>query len=198
MPSLEAVCAKLFGRPGWIPKVLWGGALSFVPGINLFALGYLLTYALQIRHNRNFDLPEWSDMSIGELFMNGLKLFALLVAYIGVPLFAGWLVGILLFLFSFGLLGIVAFFPIAVAGFFSPMLLLRALHAYLRHEEFADAWNVRVIVRSAFTDWKHLALPIVTFWGVFLMAIPVYGLSFFIGMWVLIAYSSALRIKNFS
>ena len=65
MPSLEAVCAKLFGRPGWIPKVLWGGALSFVPGINLFALGYLLTYAQQIRHNRNFDLPAWSDMSIG-------------------------------------------------------------------------------------------------------------------------------------
>ena len=55
-----------------------------------------------------------------------------------------------------------------------------------------------LFVRSAFGDWKHLALPIVTFWGVFLMAIPVYGLSFFIGMWVLIAYSSALRIKNFS
>ena len=43
--KFEAVCAKLFGRPGWIPKVLRGGALSFVPGINIFALGYLLTYA---------------------------------------------------------------------------------------------------------------------------------------------------------
>ena len=120
MPSLEAVCAKLFGRPGWIPKVLWGGALSFVPGINLFALGYLLTYAQQIRHNRNFDLPEWSDMSIGELFMNGLKLFALLVAYIGVPLFVGWLVGILLFLFSFGFWGLSPFSRLRLPGSFPP------------------------------------------------------------------------------
>ena len=46
-------------------------------------------------------------------------------------------------------------------------------------------------------DWKHLALPIVTSGGL-LDGNSVYGLSFFIGMWVLIAYSSALRIKNFS
>jgi len=43
-----------------------------------------------------------------------------------------------------------------------------------------------------------LALPVVAFWGIFLLAIPLYGLSFFIGAWILIAYSSALRMKNFS
>ena len=38
MPSLEAVCGRLFGNPGWIPKALWGGALCFIPILNLFSL----------------------------------------------------------------------------------------------------------------------------------------------------------------
>jgi len=198
MPSLEAVCSRLFGRPGWIPKVLWGGALSFVPVLNIFALGYLLAYAQQIRQQRNFDLPEWSEIGLGPLFSGGLKMLALLLAYVGMPILVGWIVGILLFFATFGLLGIVAYFPLAVVGFFSPMLFLRALHAYLRYDEFSDAWNIRPILMNAFADWKLLALPIITFWGVFMLAIPVYGISFFVGMWVLIAYSSALRVKNFS
>ena len=54
MPSLEAVCTRLFGRPGWIPKVLLGGGLSFIPGLNLFALGYLFIYGELA--NQQFDL----------------------------------------------------------------------------------------------------------------------------------------------
>jgi len=198
MPSLEAVCTRLFGRPGWIPKVLLGGGLSFIPGLNLFALGYLFIYGRQLRRSGRVDLPEWSEMNWPELFICGLRLFGLLILYIGLPMLAGWIVSLLLYFLTFGLLGVVAYFPLAICGFFSPMFFLSAFMAYLKHEEFKDAFQIRILAQEVLSGWKPLALPVVAFWGIFLLAIPLYGLSFFIGAWVLIAYSSALRMKNFS
>lgn len=198
MPSLEAVCTRLFGRPGWIPKVLLGGGLSFIPGLNLFALGYLFIYGRQLRRSGRVDLPEWSEMNWPELFVCGLRLFGLLILYIGLPMLIGWIVSLLLYFLTFGLLGVVAYFPLAICGFFSPMFFLSAFMAYLKHEEFKDAFQIRILLQEVLSGWKPLALPVVAFWGIFLLAIPMYGLSFFIGAWVLIAYSSALRMKNFS
>ena len=198
MPSLEAVCTRLFGRPGWIPKVLLGGGLSFIPGLNLFALGYLFIYGRQLRRSGRVDLPEWSEMNWPELFICGLRLFGLLILYIGLPMLVGWIVSLLLYFLTFGLLGVVAYFPLAICGFFSPMFFLSAFMAYLKHEEFRDAFQIRILLQEVLSGWKPLALPVVAFWGIFLLAIPLYGLSFFIGAWVLIAYSSALRMKNFS
>ena len=198
MPSLEAVCTRLFGRPGWIPKVLLGGGLSFTPGLNLFALGYLFIYGRQLRRSGRVDLPEWSEMNWPELFVCGLRLFGLLILYIGLPMLVGWIVSILLYFLTFGLLGVVAYFPLAICVFFSPMFFLSAFMAYLKHEEFRDAFQIRILLQEVLSGWKPLALPVVAFWGIFLLAIPLYGLSFFIGAWILIAYSSALRMKNFS
>ncbi|MDG1132074.1 MAG: DUF4013 domain-containing protein [Opitutales bacterium] len=198
MPSLEAVCTRLFGRPGWIPKVLLGGGLSFIPGLNLFALGYLFIYGRQLRRSGRVDLPEWSEMNWPELFVCGLRLFGLLILYIGLPMLVGWIVSLLLYFLTFGLLGVVAYFPLAICGFFSPMFFLSAFMAYLKHEEFRDAFQIRILLQEVLSGWKPLALPVVAFWGIFLLAIPLYGLSFFIGAWILIAYSSALRMKNFS
>ena len=198
MPSLEAVCTRLFGRPGWIPKVLLGGGLSFIPGLNLFALGYLFIYGRQLRRSGRVDLPEWSEMNWPELFVCGLRLFGLLILYIGLPMLVGWIVSILLYFLTFGLLGVVAYFPLAICGFFSPMFFLSSFMAYLKHEEFRDAFQIRILLQEVLSGWKPLALPVVAFWGIFLLAIPLYGLSFFIGAWILIAYSSALRMKNFS
>jgi hypothetical protein len=198
MPSLEAVCARLFGRPGWIPKVLLGGGLSFVPGLNLFALGYLLVYARRLRRSKELDLPEWSEMNWPDLFLGGLRIFALLVLYVGLPMIAGWVLSLVLYFLTFGLLGVVAYLPLAIIGFLAPMLFLSSLFEYLRNEELRDAFKFRILGHHVLHTWKALALPVVAFWGVFLLAIPLYGLSFFVGMWVLIAYSNVLRMKNFS
>ena len=183
MPSLEAVCTRLFGRPGWIPKVLLGGGMSFIPGLNLFALGYLFIYGRQLRRSGRVDLPEWSEMNWPELFVCGLRLFGLLILYIGLPMLVGWIVSILLYFLTFGLLGVVAYFPLAICGFFSPMFFLSAFMAYLKHEEFRDAFQIRILLQEVLSGWKPLALPVVAFWGIFLLAIPLYGLSFFIGAW---------------
>ena len=198
MPSLEAVCTRLLSRPGWIPKVLLGGGLSFIPGLNIFALGYLLIYGRRLRRSQSLDLPEWSEMNWPELFLGGLRVFALLVLFVGAPLILGWLLSLVLYFLTFGLLGVVAYLPLAITAFFAPMFFLSAFMAYLKNEEFQDALQFRRITQQVIHGWKPLALPIVSFWGIFLLALPIYGLSFFIGAWILIAYASVLRMKNFS
>ena len=198
MPSLEAVCTRLLSRPGWIPKVLLGGGLSFIPGLNIFALGYLLIYGRRVRRSQSLDLPEWSEMNWPELFLGGLRVFALLVLFVGAPLILGWILSLVLYFLTFGLLGVVAYLPLAITGFFAPMFFLSSFMAYLKNEEFQDALQFRRITQQVIHGWKPLALPIVAFWGIFLLALPIYGLSFFIGAWILIAYASVLRMKNFS
>ncbi|MBT5715911.1 MAG: hypothetical protein HOI70_03270, partial [Opitutae bacterium] len=96
MPSLEAVCGKLFGHPGWVSKVAWGGALSFIPVLNLFSLGYLLKYTIQLRQNKEWDLPEWKEMEPIVLLTSGFQVFLLLLAYSGCPILLGWLASSLL------------------------------------------------------------------------------------------------------
>jgi len=198
MPSFEAVCTRLLSRPGWIPKVLLGGGLSFIPGLNLFALGYLLIYGRRLRRSQSLDLPEWSEMNWPELFIGGLRVFALLVVFVGTPMILGWVISLLLYFLTFGLLGVVAYLPLAITGFFSPMFFLHAFMGYLNREEFTDAFQIRLLVGQVLNGWKPLALPVVAFWGIFLLALPIYGLSFFIGTWMLIAYSCISKMKNFS
>ena len=72
MPSLEAVCGRLFGHPGWVSKALWGGALCFIPVLNLFSLGYLLEYTVRLRQNKEWHLPDWKEMEPVSLFTGGL------------------------------------------------------------------------------------------------------------------------------
>ena len=122
MPSLEAVCGRLFGRPGWIPKALWGGLLSFVPILNLLALGYLIEYTQRLRRLGEWELPDWRDQNFPVLFGEGIRAFLVFIAYAGVPLLAGWLLSEMVDLLTFGLLGIVSHFPLAAAGFIVPFL----------------------------------------------------------------------------
>ena len=193
MPSLEAVCGRLFGHSGWIPKVLWGGALSFIPIINIFSLGYLLEYAIRLRQSRQWELPDWRDMEIPSLFSGGLKMFILLLGYGGIPLLGGWLASELVNFLSLGLLGIVSYFPLALAAFLCPFLILSSVNNYLQSSLFSDCWDIRTIFASARAMWPGLILPVIAFWGIFLLALPLYGLSFFVGTWVLLAYSSAMH-----
>ena len=196
MPSLEAVCGRLFGCPGWIPKALWGGLLSFVPILNVLALGYLLEFTLRLRRLGEWELPEWRDQNFPNLFAEGLRAFLILLAYVGIPLLAGWLLSLILGGLSFGMLGVVAYFPLAVAGFVGPFLFLAGVHAYLEDGLFADSWQIREILGVARDYWPKLAIPVIAFWGIFLLALPLYGLSFFLGTWVLLAYSTALQFAR--
>ena len=77
MPSLEAVCGRLFGNPGWMPKALWGGALCFIPILNLFSLGYLLEY-VQRPPVQPVGSARMAEMEIPNLFIGGIRMLLLL------------------------------------------------------------------------------------------------------------------------
>jgi len=198
MPSLEAVCGRLFGHPGWVQKVLWGGALSFIPLLNLFALGYLLEYTIRLKQSKEWNLPEWREMEPAALFLGGLQVFLLILGYAGGPILLGWLASLLVNALSFGMLGIVSFAPLAFGAFAAPFLFLSSIHVFVRDGLFSDAWKVSIILKIAQAMAPKLILPIIAFWGILLLALPLYGFSFFIGTWVLLAYSSALSFSMMS
>ena len=70
------------------------------------------------------------------------------------------------------------------------------MHAYLQDGLFSDSWEIKSVLVSARETWPKLILPVIAFWGLLLLALPLYGLSFFVGSWVLVAYSSALRLTE--
>ena len=197
MPSLEAVCGKLFSHSGWVSKVAWGGAFSFIPILNLFSLGYLLEYTIRLKQEKQWNLPEWREMEPASLFSGGFQMSLLLLAYSGSPILLGWVLSIVLDFLTFGFLGIVSFSPLAVGAFVAPFLFLGSVHVFIRDGLFSDAWKILIVFKISQTMAPKLILPVIAFWGILLLALPLYGFSFFIGTWILLAYSSALDLAKF-
>ena len=195
MPSLEEVCVRLLGKPGWVPKVMLGGALSFIPLINLLSFGYLLHYAIRLRQKNEWNLPGWKNLAPIELLKNGLHFCILLLIFAGIPIFTGWLISALLSFLTFGILGIIGYFPMAIGAFFAPFFFLGSIHAYVRDGLFSDAFRLTLVFEITKAMGYKLVLPVISFWGILLIALPFYGLSFFLGTWILIAYSSALNLS---
>ena len=195
MPSLEEVCIKLLGRPSWVPKVLVGGALSFIPLLNLISLGYLLEYTIRLRHKGIWDLPDWKNVPLLILIKSGFRFFVLLLVYAVCPIMVGFLITLLLDVLTFGILGIVSYFPVAIGAFVGPFLFLAAIHAYLSDGLLSDAFKINLIYGIVKKMALKLVLPVIAFWGIILLALPLYGFSFFLGTWILLTYSSALHFS---
>ena len=195
MPSFDAVVRRLFSQFGWTSKALLGGALCFVPVVNFLAFGYLLEYAFRVRGTRDLDLPEWNELGWRDLFFRGLQFTAIFALTFMVPLLAGWLASRLLDLLTFGILGYMTYAPLGVMALVSPPLFLASLHLYVRDGLFTDAWNLRELLSLALSAGRPLLIPTLAFWGLMALALPLYGFAFFLGSWVLIAYSTALFIS---
>tara|TARA_B100000959_G_C14856005_1_gene572193 strand:+ start:188 stop:838 length:651 start_codon:yes stop_codon:yes gene_type:complete len=195
MPNFDGLLRRLFGQSGWAPKALLGGALCFVPVVNFLAFGYLLEYAFRVKATHELDLPEWSELGWSDLFFRGLQFAAIFLATFLGPLLAGWLASGILDMLTFGMLGYLAYAPLGVMAFIAPPLFLASLHLYVRDGMFADAWNLRQTLRLAMMLGKPLLIPILAFWGLMALALPLYGFAFFLGSWVLIAYSTALFVS---
>jgi|TARA_B110000438_G_scaffold178055_1_gene170157 hypothetical protein len=192
MPSFEALCGRLFGQAGWMPKMLWGGALTFIPVVNFLPLGYIMEYTLRVSRTGDGELPDLKDFSLLELFSSGCKLALLLLGYLLLPVFLGWGVSELLDLLTFGFLGVAVYLPVGVGAFAGMFLFLSGVRSYARDGLYADAWRIREVATLAGSAYRALIFPILAFWGLCLLAFPLYGFAFFIGVLSLLAYSSAL------
>ncbi len=187
MPSFEEVCQKIFSGPHWLSRFLIGGLIMFVPVLNIFALGYLYRYALQVRREGNFTLPEWSNA--GRLFMDGIRFLAILLVFLVLPGALGWGLAILLRLgLSVTGLAILSYIPFALAWVIGLPLSLAGLYLYQSEESFEALLRFEEIFFMTTQEWRHLVIPGLAFTGLVITGLPVYGLAIFLGFTAIIAY----------
>lgn len=184
--GFEDILSRLIAQSGFGRKVLIGGLLSFVPGLNFFAFGYLYRFSNRARKTGELGLPEWEDLR--GLFFDGLRFAVAWLAYWVLPILALCALSALLRSVSLGLVGYLVF----AAGFaLSPALFSSALYRLQTRSDFRDLLDVVLIFRMTVLKLRTFLLPALVFVGFFAVAWPLYGLAFFIGFTLVIAYSGA-------
>ncbi len=184
-PIFEEVFMRLVRQPGFGLKVLIGGLLSFVPGVNILAFGYLYRFSQRTRKSGQIALPQWEDWQ--GLFLDGLRFAVAWLVY--------WLLPVLLALLVSNLLvalGLVALAYLLFSGVFllSPVLFSAALYRLQMRSDFKDLLDLPLIFRMATMELPRFIIPALVFLGLFALALPLYGFAVFAGFLMLIAYTS--------
>jgi len=100
MVELQKVFSYPFKDDEWPLKLLIGIALSLVPIVNFFAIGYAYVIFKTALRREELFLPEWDNWR--ELFINGFKVFVVAFCYFFIPA--------LFLLFGIALVGTAAIF----------------------------------------------------------------------------------------
>lgn len=184
-PIFEEVFIQLIRQPHIGLRVLVGGLLSFVPGLNIFAFGYLYRFSRRTRRTGQITLGEWSDWR--GLFIDGLRFAVAWLAY--------WLLPILLALaLSTALsrvgLGAVSYLLLSVTFLLSPIIFSSALCRLQLNDDFKDLLDVALIIRMSYLKLFSFIIPALVFVGIFALTVPFYGFAVFFGFLMLIAYTS--------
>ena len=194
MPSFEECCRRLFLDKNWAKKVLIGGALSFVPVINLFAFGYLYRFLSRFRRTGELVLPEWEDW--GRLFLNGCIFFCVGLVYLGVPLLLGWLVSLLVEGLTWGLWDGFSYFPICLSVFVGPALFISALFEFQHTRRWERLLLFKSIAFRALRAWEYLWVGSLVFVGLQVLGAPLFGFAFFFGFALLIAHFTVIFVAQ--
>ena len=194
MVSFDEVCKRIFADPRWLPNVLIGGVLSFVPILNVFALGYQYRYFEQVHRGGGFVWPDWHDWE--GLFLDGLRLLAILALYGLLPVLVGYWVVNLLGWLSFEILGQHLYMAlVSPLVLLAPLWTVAMLYVYQPRRQWASlqrpalAW---LMTRSA---WPAFLVPALAFWGFMYLGFMLFGFAFFLGFLVLGAYYTRLFLE---
>ncbi len=191
MPSFEEVCRKIINEPEFGSRFLIGGLLSFIPVVNFFSLGYLFRYSKQVRNEDNYGLLPWDNWT--GLFIDGLKLFLIVLVFAGIPLIAALLLVKLLALLLYWIgLGIFSKVPLAFVLLVAPALCSAALYRYQSSDSPKDLFRFDIIFVMLTKNWPQLLIPALSFCGLMLVGAPLYGFAFFLGFLVILAYHNAV------
>lgn len=190
MPPFERVCAAVWRSEAFWRKVLIGGLLSFVPVLNIFALGYLVRYARQVVRGRTVRLPAWPEPKEWPmLFAEGLALVVLWLVWVGLPTLVVWLLtaplGLIL---GLGGLEIGSFFPIAFLALFGAWLGMMPLAAFVENDDLGAAFRFGKLLDCGFPVIRYAIPPSLALAGMILAGWLVYGLAVFFGLIMVCAY----------
>ena len=161
MDSIEKVLGNIFKSPGAWAKILVGTCLSIIPVLNIFALGYIYRFTLQIRQGYRIELPEWDNWK--DLFLDGLKFFLLLLVWLGIPVLIGWFINWVVGTVAenFGKLAFMMSIPFGFA------LVAASLFRFQTFESFKDALDFNKIMWMYIVTFKFGLFPLLAACGIF-------------------------------
>ena len=161
MDSIEKVLGNIFKSPGAWAKILVGTCLSIIPVLNIFALGYIYRFTLQIRQGYRIELPEWDNWK--DLFLDGLKFFLLLLVWMGIPVLIGWFINWVVGTVAenFGKLAFMMSIPFGFA------LVAASLFRFQTFESFKDALDFNKIMWMYIVTFKFGLFPLLAACGIF-------------------------------
>lgn len=192
MPSLEQYCHSFFRQRQLGITLLIGGLLTFIPIVNLLALGYVWRYVSRMNQGMT-ELPEWNDWK--HLFLDGLRMLLTGLLYMGVPLLVGVLLCQLLTLITLGVLGWLPWFFISISLLIGSFLLASAVQWSVLSSDWKAIIEFRPIVNKALQSLPVLVVPVFAFWGILSLGAPLYGFTTFFALLVFLPYSG-LAIRS--
>jgi hypothetical protein len=184
-PIFEEVFVNLIRQPGIWLKLLIGGLLSFIPVVNIFALGYLFRFSRKVRRTGDIQLPEWTDWKA--MFFDGLRFLVVWIAYWMLPLFLVSLLSSLLFSLEVGMFAYLVF---SAAFLVLPVLFASALYRFQMRSDFRDLLDINLIFKMAYLEFPKFLIPSIVFVGMFALLLPIYGVAIFAGFLTIIAFTT--------
>jgi len=141
--------------------------------------------------------PEWDRWK--DLFLDGLKFLVLGVVWIGIPMFIGKFVSVVVGAVSiFGLfdeLGRIAFMACIPIGI---QLFSASLYRFQNFESFKDALDLPLILRVFLRTISYGLLPLLGYCGILWILGPVSALVLFIiSLVILVYFTSVYRAIEF-
>ncbi len=199
MPSVEKISLSQWRDPRFRQKWLIGGLVASIPLVNILFLGYVMRYIRRLRQGDDIELPEWDEW--GELLNDGLEMLGLILIYLGIPLLFG---GFVAWLFSgfFHAIGLsffgltIAMVPITAAILFGSLLTQAALQQFIRNEDWGVMTDWRRTLRLVRRMLPGVIVPTLAYFGFMAVGWPLLGFSIFLGLLPLIAYSTAVYLKE--
>ncbi len=156
-----------FDDQKWVEKLLIGSALSLIPIINLFAVGYTLE-SMRAGIRGEMTLPDWEDW--GAKFVQGLMLCVISFIYMLIPgllmlLGGGGIIGALRYGdvgwgVAGGLLALLTIVAALVLAFVLPM----AFAHYAAEDKLGAALEFGEIWRRIRTVFGQYLVAVVLFW----------------------------------
>ncbi|HVU37397.1 MAG TPA: DUF4013 domain-containing protein [Opitutales bacterium] len=168
--------------------------LSFVPVLNVFALGYQYRYFEQIHRGGGFAWPDWNDWE--GLFFDGLRLLAIMALYGFLPVLIGFWVVSLLGWVSYEILGHPLYMAlVSPLELLAPVWTVAMLYAYQPRRRWAVLRRPALAWLMTRAIWPALVVPALAFWGIMWLGFMLFGFAFFLGFTVLGAYYTRLFLE---
>lgn len=187
LPTFDAVCVKIFEGPEWPKRLLIGGLLSFLPILNIFALGLLYRFGRQVVKTGHLGIPAFKGMA--QLFKEGLWMLLIAFFYMGVPVAVLCLASQILNILSFGLLGrLIVWLPVSIGLALAPPLFVSALYSFLQNHDWKTLLDWKTILSRLLLHRRALMVPTLASIGVLTVGLPAYGIAIFAGFLVLMGY----------